>query len=85
MHYEQVESYQVVIRPDAKQFPEVAEGHGSICFKAEIWEMMGWSEVAAFTEVKIRIQEIQDEKTVIKLILKQFKNSQYYNTYEQHI
>lgn len=65
--YEQVKSYQVVIRPDAKQFPEVAEGHGSICFKAEIWEMVGWSEVAAFTEVKI--QEIQDEKTVIKFIL----------------
>lgn len=43
------QSYQVVIWPDAKQFSEVAESHGSVCFKAEIWEMMGRSEVAAFT------------------------------------
>lgn len=43
------QSYQVVIWPDAKQFSEVAESHGSVCFKAEIWEMMGRSEVATFT------------------------------------
>lgn len=43
-------TYQVVIRPDAKQFSEVAEGHRSVCFEAEIWEMVGWGEVAAFTE-----------------------------------
>lgn len=47
-----MKSYQVVIRPDTKQFSEVAEGHRSVCFEAEVWEMVGWSEVAAFTRVQ---------------------------------
>lgn len=49
-------TYQVVIRPDAKQFSEVAEGNRSVCFEAEIWEMVGWGEVAAFTEVRRNIR-----------------------------
>lgn len=55
--YEWVKSYQVVIRPDAKQFSEVAEGHRSICFKAEVWEVVGRSEVAAFTKREKNIRE----------------------------
>lgn len=54
--HEQTNSYQVVIRPDAKQFSEVSEGHWSVCFEAEIREMVGWSEVAAFTEIQKNIQ-----------------------------
>jgi hypothetical protein len=42
-------SYQVVIRPDPKELPEVAEGHRSIGLEAEVWEVVGWSQVAAFT------------------------------------
>ena len=61
-----MKSYQVVIRPDAKQFSEVAEGHRSVCFKAEVWEMVGWSEVAAFT--KAQKKDTQHEETVIKSI-----------------
>lgn len=49
---QQVKSHQVVIRSDAKQFSEVAEGHRGICFKSEVREMVGWSEVAAFTKVQ---------------------------------
>lgn len=45
-------SYQVIIWPDAKQFSEVAEGHRSVCFEAKVREMVGRSEVAAFTSVQ---------------------------------
>lgn len=47
--YSSTKSYQIVIWPDAKQFSEVAEGHRSVCFKAEVREMMSWGEVTAFT------------------------------------
>lgn len=42
-----IRSYQVVVRPDAKQFSEVAEGHGSVGLEAEVWEVVGRGEVAA--------------------------------------
>lgn len=57
--HEQVKSYQVVIRPDAKQFSEVAEGHRSVCLEAEVREMVRWSEVAAFTKVQRNIRPHQ--------------------------
>lgn len=55
---QQTKSYQVVVWPDAKQFSEVAEGHRSVRFEAEVREMVRWSEVAPFTRVQsIRGQE----------------------------
>lgn len=41
-------SHQVVIRSDPKQLPEVAEGHGGVGFKPEVWVVVGWGEVTAF-------------------------------------
>lgn len=62
----QFSSYQVVVRPDAKQFSEVAEGHRSICFKAEVWEMVCWGEIAAFTKVQKQYHRTNSEKTKFK-------------------
>lgn len=39
--------YQVVIRSDSKQFPEVAESHRGVRFKPEVRKVVGWCEVAA--------------------------------------
>lgn len=41
--------HQVVIWSDSKQLSEVSEGHGSVGFKPEVWVVVGWREVAAFT------------------------------------
>ena len=54
-----VKSHQVVIRPDAEQFSEVAKGHRSVGFKAEVWEVVSWSEVAAFTEIQHKTRRHQ--------------------------
>lgn len=43
-------AHQVVVWPDPKQLSEVAEGHRGVGFKPEVWVVMGWCEVAAFTE-----------------------------------
>lgn len=45
-------AHQVVVWPDPKQLSEVAEGHRGVGFKPEVWVVMGWCEVAAFTVQK---------------------------------
>lgn len=42
-------TYQVVVRPDPKQLPEIAEGHWSVGFEAEVIVMVSWGQVAPFT------------------------------------
>ena len=42
-------TYQVVIWPDPKEFPEVAEGDRCIGLEPEVLEVMSGGEVAAFT------------------------------------
>lgn len=42
-------THQIVVWPDPKQLSEVAEGHRGVGFKPEVWVVMGWCEVAAFT------------------------------------
>lgn len=49
MDYGWKRPHQVVIWPDPKQLSEVAEGHGGVGFEPEVWVVMGWSEVTAFT------------------------------------
>lgn len=43
------QSYQVVIRLDAEQIPEVAEGQRGVGLKAEVRVVMSWGQVASFT------------------------------------
>lgn len=42
-------TYQVIVRPDPKELPEVAKGDGCIGLKPEVLEVVGRGEVAAFT------------------------------------
>lgn len=41
-------TYQVIIRPDTEELPEVAEGNRCVGLKAEILEVVGGGEVASF-------------------------------------
>lgn len=43
------QEYHVVVRPDAKHFPEVAKGDRCICLEPEISIMVGWCQVAPLT------------------------------------
>lgn len=44
------QEYHVVIRPDAKHLPEVAESDGGICLEPEVSIVMSWCQVTPFTE-----------------------------------
>lgn len=43
------ERVQVVIRPNAEEFTEVAECHRGVGLEAEVWKMMSWGQIAALT------------------------------------
>ena len=45
-----VSTNQVVIWPNAKQFPEVTKGNRSVGLKAKVTVVMSRSQVTAFTE-----------------------------------
>jgi hypothetical protein len=42
-------AYQIIVWPDPKELPEVAEGNGCIGLEPEVLEVVGGGEVAAFT------------------------------------
>lgn len=46
----QAPAYQVVVRPDPKELPEVAEGHRRVGLEAEVVVVMSWGQVTPFTE-----------------------------------
>lgn len=47
------QEYHVVVRPDAKHFPEVAEGHWGVRLEPEVSIVVGWCQVTALTARKI--------------------------------
>lgn len=44
-----VSANQIVIRSDAKEFSEVAEGDRGVGLKPEVTVMMSWSQITSFT------------------------------------
>lgn len=46
------QEYHVVVRPDAKHFPEVAKGDRCIRLEPEVSIMVGWCQVAPLTAGK---------------------------------
>lgn len=42
-------THQVIIRPDAEEFPEIAEGHGCVGLEPEVLEVVSGGEIAALT------------------------------------
>lgn len=43
------QDYHVVIRPDAKHLPEVAEGHWCVRLEPEVSIVVSWCQVTALT------------------------------------
>lgn len=54
------QEYHVVIRPDAKHLPEVAEGHRSICLEPEVSIVVSWCQVTALTASKRHKSRVLD-------------------------
>ena len=57
----ELDSYQVVIWSDSEELSEVAECHWGVRLEAEVWVVVGWSQIAAFTGVE-RQREITRER-----------------------
>lgn len=54
------QEYHVVVRPDAKHFPEVAKGDRCIRLEPEVSIMVGWCQVAPLTAGKKKKQKKQE-------------------------
>lgn len=57
------ESYQIVIRFDAKQIPEVAESQWGVRLEAEVRIVMRWGQVASLTGMCDEYQAPQETET----------------------
>lgn len=59
-----VSTNQVVIRPNAKQFPKVTKGDRSISLEAKVAVVMSGSQVTAFTEKHMSGRASRDIKAL---------------------
>lgn len=57
-------SYQIVVRLDPEELPEVSERHGCIGLEAEVRVVVGWGEVAPLTVSERQAQVTNEPKNI---------------------